>query len=347
MRVPRFFSTSANDMAIDLGTVNTIVYLKDRGIVLNEPSVVAMELVNGVPRLRATGTEAKLMMGRTPRGVTTIRPLRDGVIADVDVAEQMIKVFIDKAHGGPSRLPRRPNITICIPSSATQVERRAIRQAATNAGARSVRLIEEPLAAAIGAGLPVNEPFGTMIVDIGGGTADIAVLSLGNLVHRVSVRVGGDRMDEAIAASIRRTHNLVVGEATAERIKMEIGTARLPADGRGRTMSVKGRDLLNGVPREIEIRQSDIAGPLSDLANQIVEAVILVLARTEPELAADIHATGIVMTGGGSLLADIDDVLSKASGLAVRVADNALLSVAIGAGRAIEDPAFAQAIAET
>jgi len=346
MRVPRLFSTTSNDMAIDLGTVNTIVYVRDRGIVLNEPSVVAMELVNGTRRLRATGTEAKLMMGRTPRGVTTIRPLRDGVIADVDVAEQMIKVFIDKAHGGPSRLPRHPNITVCIPSGATQVERRAIRQAATNAGARSVRLIEEPLAAAIGAGLPVNEPVGVMIVDIGGGTADIAVLSLGSLVHRSSVRIGGDRMDEAIAASIRRTHNLVVGESTAERIKVEIGTAQIPADGRGAVMSVKGRDLLHGVPREIEISQGDIAGPLNDLANQIVEAVILTLARTEPELAADIYENGIVMTGGGSLLTGIDEVLSAAVGLSVHVAENALLSVAIGAGRALEDSIYSQAMAE-
>jgi rod shape-determining protein MreB and related proteins len=327
-------------MAIDLGTVNTLVYLRGRGIVLNEPSVVAMETINGVSRLRASGTEAKLMMGRTPQGVTTVRPLRDGVIADVDTAEQMIKVFIDKAHGGPSRLPRHPNIIVCIPSGATQVERRAIRQAATNAGARSVRLIEEPLAAAIGAGLPVNEPLGMMIVDIGGGTAEVAVLSLGSLVHRTSVRVGGDRMDEAITSSIRRNHNLVIGETTAERIKFAIGTARVPEDGRGATIGVKGRDLLNGVPREIQVSQSDIAGPLNDLANQIVEAVVLTLTRTQPELAADIHETGVVMTGGGSLLNGIDQVLAEAIGLPVTIADNALLSVATGAGLALEDPAY-------
>jgi rod shape-determining protein MreB len=331
-------------MAIDLGTVNTLVYLRGRGIVLNEPSVVAMELVNGVSRLRATGTEAKLMMGRTPLGMTTVRPLRDGVIADVDIAEQMIKVFIDKAHGGSSRLPRHPNIIVCIPSGATQVERRAIRQAATNAGARSVRLIEEPLAAAIGAGLPVNEPVGTMVVDIGGGTAEVAVLSLGSLVHRASVRVGGDRMDEAIASSIRRNHNLVIGETTAERIKLEIGTAQIPADGRGSMMSVKGRDLINGIPREIAVSQADIAGPLNDLANQIVEAVVLTLTKTQPELAADIHQSGVVMTGGGSLLAGIDHVLAEAIGLPVTVADNALLSVATGAGLALEDSAYSGAM---
>ncbi len=344
MRFPRLFSTTSNDMAIDLGTVNTIVYLRDRGIVLNEPSVVAMETINGVSRLRATGTEAKLMMGRTPAGTTTVRPLRDGVIADVDIAEQMIKVFIDKAHGGASRLPRHPNIIVCIPSGATQVERRAIRQAATNAGARSVRLIEEPLAAAIGAGLPVNDPVGMMIVDIGGGTAEVAVLSLGSLVHHASVRVGGDKMDEAIASSIRRNHNLVIGETTAERIKLEIGTARMPSDGRGLIMGVKGRDLVNGVPREISVVQADIAGPLSDLVGQIVETVILTLTRTEPELAADIYERGIIMTGGGSLLNGIDRVMSEATGLPVIVADNALVSVAMGAGAALENPAYAGAM---
>jgi rod shape-determining protein MreB len=341
MRVRRFFSTSSSDMAIDLGTVNTVVYLRDHGIVLNEPSVVATELVDGVPRLRAVGTEAKLMVGRTPEGVSTVRPMRDGVITDVDVAEQMIKFFIAKAHGGPSRLPRSPRIIVCIPSGATQVERRAIRQAATNAGARSVRLIEEPMAAAIGAGLPVNQPIGTMVVDIGGGTTEIAVLSLGSLVHHASARVGGDKMDDAIASAIRRTHNLVIGEATAERIKLAIGTARMPHDGRGLRMLVRGRDLVNGIPREIEISQADIAGPLSDLVDQIVESVILTLTRTEPELAADIHEQGIVMTGGGSLLSGIGDALAQATGVPVIVAEDPLTSVAMGAGRALEDPAYA------
>jgi len=340
MRVPRLFSTTSNDMAIDLGTVNTIVYLRDRGIVLNEPSVVAIELINGLPRLRAFGMEAKLMIGRTPQGTSTVRPMRDGVIADVDIAEQMIKAFIDKAHGGPSRLPRRPELLVCIPSGATQVERRAIRQAGTNAGARRVRLIEEPMAAAIGAGLSVNEPIGTMIVDIGGGTTEVAVLSLGNLVHHASARVGGDKMDDAIASSIRRNHNLVIGETTAERIKLEIGVARMPADGRGLVMAVRGRDQVNGVPREIDICQGDIAGPLSDLVDQVIETVLRTLAATAPELAADIHEHGIVMTGGGSLLTGISDALAEATGVPVIIAEDPLTSVAMGAGRALEDEAY-------
>ena len=340
MRVPRIFSTTSNDMAIDLGTVNTIVYLRGRGIVLNEPSVVAIELINGLPRLRAFGMEAKLMIGRTPQGTSTVRPMRDGVIADVDIAEQMIKAFIDKAHGGPSRLPRRPELLVCIPSGATQVERRAIRQAGTNAGARRVRLIEEPMAAAIGAGLSINGPIGTMIVDIGGGTTEVAVLSLGNLVHHASARVGGDKMDDAIASSIRRNHNLVIGETTAERIKLEIGVARMPADGRGLVMPVRGRDQVNGVPREIDICQGDIAGPLSDLVDQVVETVLRTLGATEPELASDIHDHGIVMTGGGSLLAGISDALAEATGVPVIVAEDPLTSVAVGAGRALEDEAY-------
>jgi rod shape-determining protein MreB len=267
--------------------------------------------------------------------------MRDGVIADVDIAEQMIKAFIDKAHGGPSRLPRRPELLVCIPSGATQVERRAIRQAGTNAGARRVRLIEEPMAAAIGAGLSINDPIGTMVVDIGGGTTEVAVLSLGNLVHHASTRVGGDKMDDAIASSIRRNHNLVIGETTAERIKMEIGIARMPEDGRGLAMAVRGRDQVNGVPREIDICQGDIAGPLSDLVDQVIETVLRTLAGTAPELAADIHEHGIVMTGGGSLLAGIGDALAEATGVPVIVAEDALTSVAVGAGRALEDEAYA------
>ncbi len=341
MRFPRFFSTASNDMAIDLGTVNTVVYVRDRGIVVNQPSVVAFEEINGMSRVRAVGIEAKLMTGRTPLGTRTVRPLRDGVIADVEVAEQMIKVFIDMAHGGASRFTRHPNIVVCIPSGATQVERRAIRQATTNAGARTVRLIEEPMAAAIGAGLPVNEPIGSMVVDIGGGTTEVAVLSLGSLAYHASARVGGDRMDDAIASSIRRNHNLVIGEATAERIKMEIGIARMPSDGRGLTMLVKGRDLINGVPRELEVSQADIAGPLSDLVGQIAATVLGTLARLEPELAADLHEQGIVMTGGGSLLSEIDAVLADATGLPVSIADDALTCVAMGAGQALEDPAYA------
>ncbi len=280
------------------------------------------------------------MMGKTPDGIETIRPMRDGVIADLDVAEQMIKFFIDKAHGGHSRMPRYPEIAICIPSGATLVERRAIRQAASNAGARKVFLIEEPMAAAIGAGLPVTEPVGAMIVDIGGGTTEVAVLSLRGLAYSTSARVGGDKMDDAIASMIRRKHNLMIGEATAERVKLAVGMARMPDDGVGEIMRVKGRDLRAGVPREIEVTQGDIAGSLGDLIGQIVETVLTALEKTEPELAADICDQGIVMTGGGSLLARIDEVLADATGLPVIVAENALTCVAIGAGRAMEEPIY-------
>lgn len=340
MRFPRLFGLPSNDMAIDLGTVNTVVYLRGQGIVLNEPSVVAIETRDGVEHVRAVGAEAKLMMGKTPEGIKTIRPMRDGVIADLDVAEQMIKVFIDKAHGGPSRLPRHPEIAICIPSGATPVERRAIRQAATSAGAKKVYLIEEPMAAAIGAGLPVTEPVGAMIVDIGGGTTEVAVLSLRGLAYSSSARVGGDKMDDAIASAIRRKYNLMIGEATAERIKLEIGTAKMPDDGRGKVMRVKGRDLRAGVPTEIEVSEADIAASLADLVGQIVETVLNALEMTEPELAADIVDQGIVMTGGGALLSRIDEVLSAATGLPVIVAENALTCVAIGAGRAMEEPIY-------
>ncbi|WP_445193124.1 rod shape-determining protein [Sphingomonas sp. Tas61C01] len=340
MRFPRFFSLPSSDIAIDLGTVNTVVYLRGRGIVLNEPSVVAIETRDGVKRVRAVGAEAKLMMGKTPEGIVTVRPMRDGVIADLDVAEQMIKFFIDKAHGGPSRLPRRPEVAICIPSGATPVERRAIRQAATSAGAHRVHLIEEPMAAAIGAGLPVTEPVGAMVVDIGGGTTEVAVLSLRGLAYSTSARVGGDKMDDAIASAIRRKYNLIIGEATAERVKLAIGVARAPDDGRGIILPVRGRDLRAGVPKEIEVSQADIAIALADLVGQIVETVLSALEHTEPELAADICDQGIVMTGGGALLANLDEVLARATGLPVIVAENALTCVATGAGLAMEDPIY-------
>ncbi len=327
-------------MAIDLGTANTVVYLRDRGIVLNEPSVVAIETLDGVQRVRAVGAEAKLMMGKTPDTLRTVRPMRDGVIADIDVAEQMIKAFIDKAHGGKSRLPRNPEVAICIPSGATPVERRAIRQAAENAGARTVHLIEEPMAAAIGAGLPVTEPIGAMVVDIGGGTTEVAVLSLRGLAYSTSARVGGDRMDDAIASYIRRKHNLMTGESTAERVKIEIGMASAETAQDGLVMRVKGRDLVAGVPKEVEVTQAEIAGSLADLVGQVVETVLGALERTEPELAADLYDQGIVMTGGGSLLSGIDEALAKATGLPVIVAENALICVAMGAGRALEDPVY-------
>ena len=336
----RLFKFTSRDMAIDLGTANTVVYLRGSGIVLNEASVVALETVNGIRRVKAVGDGAKLMMGKTPDSIETVRPLRDGVIADLDVAEQMIKYFIQRAHGGTSRLPRWPEMVICVPSRSTSVERRAIRDAASNAGAAKVWLIEEPMAAAIGAGLPVTEPIGGMIVDIGGGTTEVAVLSLRGLAYSISVRVGGDKMDEAISSSIRRNHSLLIGEATAERIKKEFGIARVPPDGTGLTVQIRGRDLVNGIPKEISVTQAQLADAISEPVAQIVETVRIALENTQPELAADIVDNGIVLTGGGALLRDIDKVLADETGLPVTVAENPLICVALGAGRALEDPLY-------
>ncbi len=335
----RWFKFMSHDMAIDLGTANTLVYVRGRGIVLNEPSVVAIETINGVKKVRAVGDDAKMMMGKTPEHMEAIRPLRDGVIADIDIAEQMIKHFIHKVHG-KRRFPRWPEIVICVPSGSTKVERRAIRDAASNAGASQVFLIEEPMAAAIGADMPVTEPIGSMVVDIGGGTTEVAVLSLRGLAYTTSVRVGGDKMDEAIASYVRRNHNLLIGEATAERIKQTMGIARMPADGVGKRVFIKGRDLVNGVPKEIEITQAQIAEALSEPVSAIVEGVRMALENTAPELAADIVDQGIVLTGGGALLEAIDEVLRLATGLPVTVADNPLTCVALGTGRALEDPMF-------
>jgi rod shape-determining protein MreB len=340
MFLNRLFNLTSRGMAIDLGTANTVVYLRGSGIVLNEASVVALETVNGVRRVKAVGDGAKLMMGKTPDSIETVRPLRDGVIADLDVAEQMIKYFIQRAHGGTSRLPRWPEMVICVPSRSTSVERRAIRDAASNAGAAKVWLIEEPMAAAIGAGLPVTEPIGGMIVDIGGGTTEVAVLSLRGLAYSISVRVGGDKMDEAISSSIRRNHSLLIGEATAERIKKEFGIARAPADGAGLMVEIRGRDLVNGIPKEIAITQAQLADAISEPVAQIVETVRIALENTQPELAADIVDNGIVLTGGGALLRDIDKVLADETGLPVTVAENPLICVALGAGRALEDPQY-------
>ena len=323
------------DMAIDLGTANTLVYVKGRGIVLNEPSVVAMVNHRGKKQVLAVGDEAKLMLGRTPGNIEAIRPLRDGVIADFDVAEEMIKHFIRKVHN--RRSFASPQIVVCVPSGSTAVERRAIQESAESAGARRVFLIEEPMAAAIGAGLPVTEPTGSMVVDIGGGTTEVAVLSLGGIVYSRSVRVGGDKMDEAIIAYIRRNHNLLVGEASAERIKKEIGSACPPDDGNGKTMEIKGRDLMNGVPKEIVISQRQIAESLAEPVSSIVEAVKVALEHTAPELAADIVDKGIVLTGGGALLGNLDYVLRHATGLPVSIADDPLTCVAKGTGRALEE----------
>ena len=328
----------SHDMAIDLGTANTLVYVRGRGIVLNEPSVVAVETINGIKRVKAVGDDAKLMMGKTPDNIEAIRPLRDGVIADIDIAEDMIKWFIRKVHG-KSRF-RWPEIVICVPSGSTKVERRAIRDAASNAGASQVWLIEEPMAAAIGADMPVTEPIGSMVVDIGGGTTEVAVLSLRGLAYTTSVRVGGDKMDEAIVSYIRRNHNLLIGDATAERIKQEAGIAKPPPDGVGRLLHIKGRDLVNGVPKEIQINQAQIAEALSEPVAAIVEGVRQALENTAPELAADIVDQGIVLTGGGALLQGLDEVLRDETGLPVTVADDPLTCVALGTGRALEDPLF-------
>ena len=339
MFLQRYFKFMSHDMAIDLGTANTVVYVRGRGIVLNEPSVVAIETINGVKRVRAVGDDAKLMMGKTPGSIDAIRPLRDGVIADIDVAEQMIKHFIQKVHGRRNFM-RWPEIVICVPSGSTSVERRAIRDAASNAGASQVWLIEEPMAAAIGAGMPVTEPIGSMVVDIGGGTTEVAVLSLRGLAYTTSVRVGGDKMDEAISSYVRRNHNLLIGEATAERIKQEVGVAKMPADGKGETIHIKGRDLVNGVPKEITITQAQIAEALTEPVSAIVEGVRIALENTAPELAADIVDQGIVLTGGGALLSGIDEVLREATGLPVSIADDPLTCVALGTGRALEDSVF-------
>lgn len=334
----------SSDMAIDLGTANTLVYVKGRGIVLNEPSVVAIKSEGGRDRVLAVGDEAKLMLGRTPSGIQAIRPLRDGVIADFHVAEQMIKHFIMKVH---NRSFASPQVVVCVPSGSTAVERKAIQESAEQAGARKVYLIDEPMAAAIGAGLPVTEPQGSMVVDIGGGTTEVAVLSLSGIVYATSVRVGGDKMDEAIIGYIRRNHNLLIGESTAERIKKEIGTALVPEDGIGQTMTIKGRDLMNGVPKELEVNQAQVAEALSEPVSAIIEGVKVALEQTAPELAADIVDRGIVMTGGGALLQDLDKVIRKATGLPVSTAEEALTCVALGTGRALEDESLRLVLTES
>jgi len=331
----RLFGFLSADMAIDLGTANTLVYVKGKNIVLNEPSVVAIAKVRDKKQVLAVGEEAKMMLGRTPGNIEAIRPLRDGVIADFDIAEDMIKYFIRKVHN--RRSFASPMVVICVPSGSTAVERRAIQESAEAAGARKVFLIEEPMAAAIGAGLPVTEPTGSMVVDIGGGTTEVAVLSLGGIVYAQSVRVGGDKMNEAIIAYIRRNHNLLVGESSAERIKEEIGSACPPEDGEGRTMEIKGRDLMNGVPTELVISERQIAESLAEPVSQIIEAVKSALEHTAPELAADIVDKGIVLTGGGALLSNMDYVLRYATGLPVSIADGPLSCVAMGTGRALEE----------
>jgi len=322
------------DMAIDLGTANTLIYVKGKGIVLAEPSVVAYHVRDGVKKVLAVGEDAKLMLGRTPGSIEAIRPMRDGVIADFDTAEAMIKHFIRKVHKRSTF--SKPKIIVCVPHGATPVEKRAIRQSVLSAGARRAGLIAEPIAAAIGAGMPITDPTGNMIVDIGGGTTEVAVLSLGDIVYARSVRVGGDRMDEAIVNYLRRQKNLLVGEMTAERIKTTIGTARIPADGRGSTMQIRGRDLLTGVPKELELSQAQVAEALTEPLQAISEAVMTALETTPPDLAADIVDRGVILSGGGALLGNLDLALREQTGLGVSIADESLNCVALGTGKALE-----------
>jgi rod shape-determining protein MreB len=321
----------SNDLAIDLGTANTLIYVKGRGIILSEPSVVAIK--KGTNQVLKVGREAKEMLGRTPGSIVAIRPLKDGVIADFDVTEQMIRAFIVKTHNRKTLV--RPRIIVGVPSGITQVEKRAIRDSADQAGAREVYLIEEPMAAAIGAGLPVQEPSGSMIVDIGGGTTEVAVISLSGIVYSQSVRIAGDEMDEAITQYLKRKYNLLVGERTSENIKIQIGSA-YPFD-EPRKMEIKGRDLVDGIPKTLAINDSDIREALHDPVFAIVDAVKTALERTPPELAADIAEKGIVLAGGGALLHGLDTLIALETHLKVRVADDPLSCVVLGTGKVLDE----------
>lgn len=329
----------SQDMAVDLGTSSTLIYIKGKGIVLNEPSVVTVE--TNSKKILAVGEEAKRMVGRTPGNLTAIRPMREGVIADFDMTERMLRYFIQKVHRGGTLI--RPRIIIGVPSRITQVEQRAVKESAELAGAREVYLIEEPVAAAIGAGLPITEPSGNMVVDIGGGTTDIAVISLGGIVYSESVRVAGDQIDGAIISHLKREYSLLIGEHMAERIKMEIGSAYpLPEK---KQMAVKGRDLVSGIPRTILIDDSEIREALQDCLTTIVRAIRLALENTPPELAGDIIDRGIVLTGGGSLLQGLDDRLREETALPIVTVDDPLTSVVLGVGKTLEEFSLLRKIA--
>ena len=323
----------SNDLAIDLGTANTLIYVKGKGIVSNEPSVVAVQQ-NGreARKVVAVGTEAKAMCGRTPVGITAVRPMKDGVIADFEVTEEMLRYFIQKAHN--RRALVRPRVIVCVPFGITEVEKRAVRESTESAGAREVFLVEEPMAAAIGAGLPVTEACGSMIVDIGGGTTEVAVISLKGIVYSESIRVGGDKMDEAVVNYIRRSYNLAIGERTAEQIKISLGTA-LPT-GEDRRVEITGRDLVGGLPKTIEISEEEVREALAEPLKQIVEVVRLVLERTPAELASDIVDRGVTLAGGGALLRNLDVLLHQATGLPVVLADDPLTAVVVGSGRILD-----------
>ena len=325
----------SNDLSIDLGTANTLIYVRGRGIVLDEPSVVAIREEGGGRgrTMEAVGQEAKNMLGRTPGNITAIRPLKDGVIADFTVTEKMLQYFIKKAHGGRFIRPS-PRVLICVPYGSTQVERRAIRESAEGAGARKVYLIDEPMAAAMGAGMPVHEARGSMVLDIGGGTSEVAVISLNGIVYAASVRIGGDRFDDAIINYVRRNYGILIGEATAERIKHEVGSAYPGQEVR--EISVKGRNLSEGVPRSFTLNSNEILEALQEPLQGIVGAVKAALEQTPPELGADVAERGIVLTGGGALLRDLDKLLMEETGLPVVVADEPLTCVARGGGRVLE-----------
>jgi len=323
------FRGFSRDMGIDLGTANTLVYVKGRGVVVQEPSVVAIDADS--KDVLAVGEEAKRMVGRTPGNIIAVRPLKDGVIADFDVTERMLRHFIARASRRRSIF--RPRVVVAVPSGVTEVEMRAVIDATLSAGAKDARLIEEPMAAAIGVGLPVQEPRGNMIVDIGGGTTEVAVISLGGIVSHRSIRIGGDEMDEAIVQHVRRTYNLLIGERTAEEIKKTIGTA---IKSEGKTMEVRGRDLVTGLPKTVEISQEEIRVALSEPVQAIVEAVRITLERTPPELSSDIVEKGIFMAGGGSLLHGLDQLLAEETGMPVHVSEDALSAVALGTGIALE-----------
>jgi rod shape-determining protein MreB len=336
----------SNDLAVDLGTANTLVYLKGKGIVVNEPSVVAVQKDDGGPkRVLAVGMEAKKMLGRTPGSIVAIRPMKDGVIADFDITERMLRYFIQKVHNRKTLL--RPRIIICVPSGVTQVEKRAVRESAESAGAREVYLIEEPMAAAIGAGLPITEASGNMIVDIGGGTTEVAMVSLAGIVYSKSVRVGGDKQDEAIVQYLKRKYNMLIGERTAEQIKIDLGSAFPDDDGSIRSLEVKGRDLVSGIPRNLDINSDEIREALSETVNAIVEAVRVALERTPPELAADLVDKGIFLAGGGALLRNLDKLLQKETGLPIFIAENPLDCVALGAGKALDELALLRRVSIT
>ena len=331
-RLRGMFST---DLSIDLGTANTLIYVKDRGIILDEPSVVAIRDHNGQKSIEAVGTEAKRMLGRTPGNITAIRPLKDGVIADFQVTEKMLQHFILKVHDTHSSWLRpSPRVLICVPCLSTQVEREAIRRSAEGAGARDVRLIEEPMAAAIGAGMKVDEAVGCMVVDIGGGTTEIALISLSGVVYRDSIRVGGDRFDEAIVAHVRRRFGCLIGDSTAERIKQEVGCVWIGSEQR--EIDVRGRHLAEGVPRTFTLNSTDVMTALEEPVDAIIRAVRMALEQSPPELAADIAETGIVLTGGGALLRDLDSRIAEETGLPVIIAEDPLTCVVRGGGMALE-----------